>query len=152
MIDTLRAFLGKHLNTVIEEQDDKQAIHLAIATLLMEVARAHANISEPERQAVQKLLETHFAVPPDVSRTITAAAEHEAEQAVSLYPMTSLINRECSQPDKRQIIRMLWDVTFADGHIDSHEEHLVRKVADLLHVPHREFIRAKLQATGGGDD
>jgi uncharacterized tellurite resistance protein B-like protein len=145
MIDTIRAFLGRHLNTVIEQENDGQAIRMAIATLLMEVARVHADISEPERRAVQRLIETHFALPPDVSLTSAAAAEHEAEHATSLYPLTSLINQECSQQDKRQVVRMLWEVSLADSHLDRHEEHIVRRIADLLHVPHREFIRAKLQ-------
>jgi uncharacterized tellurite resistance protein B-like protein len=145
MIDTIRAFLGRHLDTVIEQEDDGQAIRMAIATLLMEVARVHAAISEPERRVVQRLIETHFALPADVSLTIAAAAEHEAEHATSMYPLTSLINRECSQKDKRQVLRMLWEVSLADGHLDRHEEHIIRRIADLLHVPHREFIRAKLQ-------
>jgi uncharacterized tellurite resistance protein B-like protein len=145
MIDTLRAFLGRHLDTVIEQQDDEQALRMAIATLLMEVARAHAGTSESEQRAVQRLIETHFALPPDVSQTIAAAAEHEAEHATSMYPLTSLINRECSQHDKREVIKMLWKVSLADGHIDRHEEHIIRRIADLLHVPHREFIRTRLQ-------
>ena len=145
MIDTIRAFLGRHLDTVIDQEDDGQAIRMAIATLLMEVARVHADISEPERRAVLRLIETHFALPADVSQTIAAAAEHEAEHATSLYPLTSLINRECSQQDKRQVVRMLWEVSLADGHLDRHEEHIIRRIADLLHVPHREFIRSKLQ-------
>jgi uncharacterized tellurite resistance protein B-like protein len=123
---------------------------MAIATLLMEVARAHSTTSEAERQAVQRLIETHFALPKDVSQTIAAAAEHEAERATSLYPLTSMINSECSQQDKRQVVRMLWEVSFADGHLDRHEEHIIRRIADLLHVPHREFIRAKLQVTEEG--
>ena len=152
MIDTIRAFLGRHLDTVIDQGDDGQAIRMAIATLLMEVARAHSATTEAERRAVQRLIETHFALPPDVSQTIAAAAEHEAEHATSLYPLTSMINRECSQQDKRQVVRMLWEVSFADGHLDRHEEHIIRRIADLLHVPHREFIRAKLHVTeeGGG--
>ena len=152
MIDTLRAFLGRHLDTVIEQTDDAQAIRMAIATLLMEVARVHRDISAKERRAVQRLIEAHFALPEDVSQTIAAAAEREAEHATSLYPLTSLLNRECSQQDKRQVVKMLWEVSLADGHLDRHEEHIIRRIADLLHVPHREFIRAKLQVTGDAGD
>jgi uncharacterized tellurite resistance protein B-like protein len=45
-----------------------------------------------------------------------------------------------------EIIERLWQIAFADNHLDKHEEHLVRKVADLLHVPHRDFIAAKKRA------
>ena len=44
---------------------------------------------------------------------------------------------------------MLWRVTCADGHVDKYEEYLVRKIADLLYVPHREYIRMKLEVIDG---
>ena len=119
-----------------------------MATLLMEVARADHHISASERRAVEQIIEKQFSLPPEAVDELAEVAEHEAEQATSLYPMTRLINNECSAADKAQLVKMLWTVTCADGHVDDHESHLVRKVADLLHVPHREFIRAKLQVFG----
>ena len=37
---------------------------------------------------------------------------------------------------------------FADGEVDKYEEHLIRRISDLLHVPHRQFIAAKLRGAG----
>ena len=150
MLETIQTFLEKHLGDAghAAQGNDERALQLAAATLLMEVARADSRVSEAERQAVRRVIEDHFSLAPEVTHEITAAAEHEAEHATSLYPMTRLINDECSAADKVQLIRMLWTVSCTDGRIDAHEEHLVRKVADLLHVPHREFIRAKLQIVG----
>ena len=68
------------------------------------------------------------------------------EEAVSLYEFTNRLNDELTPEDKTGIVEMLWRVAFADGRIDKYEEHLVRKAADLLYVPHRRFIRAKLKA------
>jgi uncharacterized tellurite resistance protein B-like protein len=152
MIATIQAFLTRHLGDAghAVQGDDTRALQLAMATLLMEVARADHHVSVPERRAVEQIIENKFALPPEAVDEIAEVAEHEAEQATSLYPMTRLINDECSAADKVQLIKMLWTVTRADGKIDPHEEHLVRKVADLLHVPHREFIRAKLQVSGEG--
>jgi uncharacterized tellurite resistance protein B-like protein len=150
MIATIQAFLSKHLGDAgnAVQGDDGRALQLAMATLLMEVACADTEITEVERRTVRNLLETQFELSPEITHEIAEAAGHEAELATSLYPMTRLINSECSAADKAQLIQMLWTVTCADGRIDDHEEHLVRKVADLLHVPHREFIRAKLQVVG----
>jgi uncharacterized tellurite resistance protein B-like protein len=144
MLNTIHSFLKKHLASVEEKQDDEQALQLATATLLMEVARADTRVTAEERQAIRRVIEEQFGLAPDATRELTESAEHAAEHATSLYPVTSLINAECSLQDKIQIIRMLWEVTLSDGHKDDHEEHLVRKLARLLHVPHREFIRAKL--------
>jgi len=150
MLETIKTFLDKHLGDAghAVQENDEHALQLATAALLMEVARADSQVSEAERLAVRRVVEKHFSLAPGVTHEIALAAEQEAEQATSLYPMTRLINDECSAADKVQLIRMLWTVTCADGQVDAHEEHLVRKVADLLYVPHREFIRAKLQAVG----
>ncbi len=147
MITKIRNLLVKYTGSVEMAADEgEQALQLATATLLMEVARADSHISDDERQAIRRAIETHYGFSPEKSQQITRAAEHEAEHSTSLYPFTRLIDRECGYQDKLQIIRMLWQVVHADGCTDKHEEHLVRRVADLLHVPHREFIRAKLLA------
>ena len=38
----------------------------------------------------------------------------------------------------------LWRVAYADGDLDKYEERLIRQVADLTHVSHKDFIRLKL--------
>ncbi|MFV1972087.1 MAG: TerB family tellurite resistance protein [Thiohalobacterales bacterium] len=152
MLGTIQAFLDKHLGAAGQavEGNDEYALQFAAATLLMEVARADSGVSEVERRVVRRVIEEHFSLAPDITHEIIKAAEHEAEHATSLYPLTRLINDECSASDKKQVMRMLWKVTCADGVIDAHEEHLVRRIADLLHVPHRDFIRVKLQVVGEG--
>jgi len=150
MLETIHSFLDRHLGTTghAVRDDGERALRLAVATLLMEVARADHHVDESERRTIRQVLEKYFPISDETADEITRAAEHAAEQATSLYPMTRLINDECSATDKTELIGMLWKVTCADGKTDAHEEHLVRKLADLLHVPHHEFIRAKLQVTG----
>jgi uncharacterized tellurite resistance protein B-like protein len=65
---------------------------------------------------------------------------------VSLYDFTSVIHREWNEDQKADLVRELWAVGFADGHLDPREEFLVRKVAGLLHLPHPRFIAAKQDA------
>jgi len=47
---------------------------------------------------------------------------------------------------KLKVIEHLWDVALADNKIDKYEEHMVRKIADLIFVEHKDFINAKLKA------
>ena len=146
MITTIQTFLKKHLRSVDDSQaNSDEALRSATAVLLMEVARADTRISGEERQAIHRLIETYYDIPSGQARELAVSAEQLADDATSLYPFTRLINSECSLGDRISIVRMLWEVTYADGHVDAHEEHLVRKVADLLYVPHREFIRTRLQ-------
>jgi uncharacterized tellurite resistance protein B-like protein len=149
MLTTIQTLLKNYTQTpVAVQQDNEQALRMATAVLLMEVARADHDIKDEEREAVRRIIEDYYSVSPEQAREFAAAAESRAEDATSLFPFTRLIVRECSMEDRIKIVSMLWEVSCADGHIDAHEEHLVRKVADLLYVPHKQFIRTRLQESG----
>jgi uncharacterized tellurite resistance protein B-like protein len=148
MLAVIRTFLRENLfNQADEEPAGEHSLRMAVALLLLDVARADMEISEEERQVARQLLERFFPMSPDEAQALVAAAQRESEQATSLYPFTSLLNRECDMDERARIVEMLWKVSSADGKIDAHEEHLVRKVADLLYVPHARFIQAKLLHT-----
>lgn len=121
---------------------------MATVVLLMEVARADHEIDEAEREVILRIIERQHALSQEEALRVVAAAEEKTVEATSLFPFTSMLNHECSLEDRVAIVSMLWEVTYADGRVDDHEEHLVRRVANLLHVPHREFIRAKLRHSG----
>jgi len=148
MLAAIRTFLREYsLPRTDENPDREQSLRMAVALLLLDVARADLEISVEERRVARQLLEQLFPVSSGQARALVDAAERESEHATSLYPFTSLVNRECDLEERSRIVGMLWKVSCADGKIDAHEEHLVRKVADLLHVPHSRFIQAKLAHT-----
>ncbi|MGY0640578.1 MAG: tellurite resistance TerB family protein, partial [Paraglaciecola chathamensis] len=49
---------------------------------------------------------------------------------------------------RRGIIDGLWKIAYADDVLDPEEEHMIRRVADLLYVSHSQFIQSKLAAAG----
>ena len=122
---------------------------LAVATLLVEIARADFAVDSSERIAIRRMLGAAYGLDPEAAGDLLARAERSAEESVSMYEYTSRLNEELSREDKIGIVEMLWEVAFADGCLDKYEEHLVRKAADLLYVPHRHFIRAKLKTERG---
>ena len=129
-------------------QDPAAPRRLAVATLLVEIARADFEVDSSERAAVRHMLASAYELDPESARLLAEEAERAADESVSLHEFTSRLNEELSPPEKVAIIEMLWQVAFADGRLDKYEEHLVRKAADLLYVPHRRFIRAKLKIEG----
>jgi uncharacterized tellurite resistance protein B-like protein len=148
MITTIQVLLKKYTRTpVVVQEDSEQALRMATAALLLEVARADDDITDDERAVIRRVMENCYAVSPEQARELADAAERQTHAVTSLFPFTRLLTSECSIEDRIRIVRMLWEVSRADGRIDKHEEHLVRKVADLLYVPHSQFIRAKLQQT-----
>jgi uncharacterized tellurite resistance protein B-like protein len=150
MITTIQALLKKYTHIPQDEPFDReQALRMATVALLMEVARADSRVDDEERLVIMGIIERCYSVSGEQALELADAAESHADDLTSLYPLTRLLTSQCSLEERIDIVRLLWEVTFADGHVDIHEEHLVRKVADLLYVPHNQFIRTRLQESGG---
>jgi uncharacterized tellurite resistance protein B-like protein len=124
-------------------------LHLAAAVLLVEVMRADPAIAPAERQAVVAALRGKFGLAEDELARLVELAEATARSANDFFAFTSTINDRFSHPDKVHMVELMWEVAFADGHLDAHENHLISKVAGLLHVTHGEYIAAKLHAKEG---
>jgi uncharacterized tellurite resistance protein B-like protein len=149
MLAAIRDFFRTHVLDEAGRGDPagtEHALRLATAALLVEMTRADHAISAAERAAVEEAVRRVFGLTAEETGELVRLAEQEASEATSLYPFTSLINRHLSHDQKDRVVELLWEVAYADGGLDSHEEHLVRKVAGLIHVPHQAFIRAKLRA------
>lgn len=128
---------------VDEHETDHQ---LATAALLVEVMRADYRIDAVERRAVVDAVARAFELDGEHATELARRAQERSEQATSLYEFTSLVHTHYSEPQKERIVELMWDVALADGDIDKYEEHLIRRVAELLYVPHMHFMRAKHRA------
>ena len=56
------------------------------------------------------------------------------------------MNDLASVEQKRSLLGMMWRVAMADDALSRYEEHVIRKVADLLYLPHSDFMLAKREA------
>jgi uncharacterized tellurite resistance protein B-like protein len=128
---------------------DDDGHNLAVAALLVEVLRADYAVSIPEREAVIAAAGRVLGLGEAESSALVAAAEKEIDKAHDLYQFTSQVNRSFTEAEKVRLLEQLWRVAQADETVHKYEEHLIRRVADLLHVPHSAFIAAKLRANGG---
>ncbi len=121
-------------------------LHLATAVLLVEVMRADAECTGAERRAVLGVLQQRFALAADEQARLLELAEHSAKNAVDFHAFTSTLNEQLSFEDKVQVVEAMWAVAYTDGQLSAHENHVLWRVADLLHVPHGAYINAKLRA------
>ena len=135
--------------SAVEERE--HGYHVATAALLVEMMRADYEVQPEEREAVLRALAAAFDdLSPEETRDLLARAEERADDATSLYEFTQHINRRLDHEQKAHVVELLWRVAYADGDLDKYEEHLVRRIADLIHVPHSVFIRMKHKARGEG--
>ena len=150
MIRTFRRLFESTIATAsrapaVEERE--HGYHVATAALLVEMMRADSAVEPAERDAVLRALAATFDdLTPEETVDLLARAEERADDATSLYEFTRIVSRQLDHEQKAHVVELLWRVAYADGDLDKYEEHLVRRIADLIHVPHSVFIRMKHQA------
>ena len=122
------------------------AFRLACAVLLVEVMRADPAIPPAEREAVLGALRRRFTLGDGELHELVALAEQASRSASDFHQFTSQLNDELDAPAKAAVVETMWQVAYADGTVDAHENHVISRIAGLLHVTHGEYIAAKLRA------
>lgn len=130
----------------VEAAQTAQRIQLATAVLLVEVLRAEPMLEAAERSAVLHALHARFQLPDDALSELMALAQDTAKTAYDYQHFTGLLNDHFTQAEKIEVVEAMWQVAYADAHLDANENHVISKVAGLLHVTHGEYIAAKMRA------
>ena len=129
-----------------QEQKDTEIINNACAALLIETALADKVFNEEELISMKQTLNKVYKVDEKDIEDLINESKKKVSESTSLYEYTRLINDLCDYEDKIRLISNLWSIAFADKHLDKYEEYLIRKISDLLHVSHKDFIQQKLLA------
>jgi len=147
MLSAIKAFFDQYLlpESVPDQDSVDSRLKVATVALLLETARADFNVQEQELQAVAMHAQQFFELEHIETQQLVELAEQEIVNATSYYGFTSLINSEFSTNDKIRIVELMWQIAYADEELEKYEEALIRKIADLLYVPHNAFISAKLR-------
>ena len=150
MFKSIKGFFERQMHSCIETPSDVKtySIELAAAVLMLEISLADSTFQEVERSVIENAMQDIFHLSEDETQSLIALAEQELDHAISLYNFTKLINKTLSRKERVKIIELLWKVAFADAVLDKYEEYFVRKIADLLHVSHKDYIKAKHKASG----
>ena len=117
--------------------------HMAAAALFIEVLKSDYEHRDEEWTAIETALHDLFGLSSDEIAQITSLAEEEVHNATSLQGFTRCVNELYTNEEKVKIVEMLWRVALADGVIDKHENHIMRKIGALLYIPHKDYVRAK---------
>ncbi len=124
----------------------EEAIRMATAVLMIDVARADHVFDETEFDSVLQLIESHFNISPEAAVEIFNDASEEAEDLTSLHDFTQLLHSNLDEAEKSRIVALLWRIAYADGRLDKYEDSLVLKISDLLHVSRGRVMRLKHDA------
>ena len=148
MLDQLKKLFAAPASENQEPQNHQLAV--AATALMVQLSRADHNEDERELQTIVDCAVKAHQVTRDEAEAILQDALDHADDATSMYEFTGQINEHLDQNAKQSLLESIWRVAFADGRIDKYEEHLIRRMADLLHLNHREYMQARHRAESSG--
>jgi len=146
MLNKLNDFLSSIIVPTGGESRPEHTLQLATAVLLIEVMQSDADSTEDEQATVLKTLKERFYLSDAEVAQLSELGHRTAKAANDLHQFTSLINRELELVEKVRIVEHMWQVAYADRQISAHENHLMRRIADLLHISHGDYVAAKMRA------
>jgi len=146
MLASLKDLIVNHLSSDEDDEKREHTLQMATAALLLEICRSDSDIQQKELLHVQQRLQDHFNLTEAETSALIDRAGSEVDNSVSLYEFTRPVNKNLSREERVHIVELLWEVAFVDGVLDKYEEFYVRKIADLLYVSQKDYIRTKHRA------
>ena len=116
---------------------------LALATLLVRVARSDNDYARQERQQIDRILGHRYDLTPEAAAQLRAEAEAVEAEAPDTVRFTRAIKTAVPYEDHERVIESLWAVVLADGVRDSAENAQLRLMANLLGVNDRDSALAR---------
>jgi uncharacterized tellurite resistance protein B-like protein len=148
VIESIKSFFENKLTKKEEEEAPSSAmsrVDLTCAALLVEVMNSDHELDEREHQEFMAVLQQSYNIAESDLEELTQLAKDEAFEATSLYEFTKLINDSYDYEQKVGLIENMWRIAFSDKRLDKYEDHLIRKVSELIYVSHSDFIKTKLK-------
>lgn len=133
-------YLGKDTESAIPLE---RRLQMASAALMVEMLHVDDQVTTEEDEKLRQLLTQRFMLESSEIESLIDLAHNEKHEATDYYEFTSLLNSHYTQQQKIDLVEDLWQLAYADHQLDKYEEHLLRRLADLLHVPHQDYIRTK---------
>ena len=145
MIEAIQNFFKTRIEAKESDEEKETAARVAAAALLFEAAMSDYQLDDVERQTIKDLITEQFNLDRADAMTLIALAESQAKEATGLHGFTTLINQNWSETERVNLMEKMWRVVYADGRLDDHELHLMRKIQRLLHIPQVDYVAGKLR-------
>lgn len=134
MIDRIFSLLKGDMKAARAETSRPNGLQVAVGALLVEAARRDDVFNADEQDAIKRLLAERFNLSEASTLELFDAAEDASARAGQLFGFTSKVVKEMDEAERIHVIEMLWEVAYADGVLDAHEDAVIRRVAGLVYV------------------
>jgi uncharacterized tellurite resistance protein B-like protein len=121
-------------------------LQLSAAALMVSVLRADRHSRQDEHRVLERAIGRVLGVGPDVSARVIRFAEETLADQVPFRNFVRLLDQGCTAEEKRHVLESLWRIAYADAELETHEEYLIRKVSEHLHLSKADLVETKIRA------
>lgn len=130
-------------NSEINSVDDTLISYLV--SLFVEVSRVDYKIDEKEINSIIEILAKEFNFNLDLIKEKLNIVR-TSERLIGYHPITKYLNENFDINFKKKVVLGLWKIAFINNDLDKYEDHLVRKVSDLLYINHADNMLLRNKA------
>lgn len=116
-----------------------------LVSLFVEVSRVDYKIDEKEINSIIEILAKEFNFNLDLIKEKLNIVR-TSERLIGYHPITKYLNENFDINFKKKVVLGLWKIAFVNNDLDKYEDHLVRKVSDLLYINHADNMLLRNKA------
>lgn len=135
-------FLRRLTEPEPDQLDDGDA-RLALAALLVRIARTDGAYDQSEIDRIDRVLSQRYGLGPFEVSKLRGEAEALEKEAPDTVRFTRAIKDAVAHEDRSLVVEVLWDIVLADGVRDHEEDAMMRLVAPMLGINDRESALAR---------
>ena len=127
--------------------EDKEHINIknSATILLLSVANADYNIEKEEIKLIKEIIQDFFSIDTKEAYKIVEQAIVDFKKSTSLFEYDQILNEHFTYQDKVDFIFCIFELAYVDKELHFMEQHLIKKIADILNVEHQDLIKTKLE-------
>ena len=125
------------------EKEKPKNLKLIALCLAFEVANADNDIDVRERDMILEKIKESIDLSVLTEKEIFNVIQEESEKRVSFYDIINDINQNLDKKEKIGILKMLWEIAYADKVLDVDEERIIRRSAEMLGIKPSIVLQTK---------
>ncbi len=126
-----------------EKKEQPKNLKLIALCLVYEVANADNDIDIREKDLILEKIKESVDVSVLTEKEIFDVIQEESQKRVSFYDIIHDINKNLDKKDKIDILKMLWEIAYADKVLDVDEERIIRRSAEMLGIKPSIVLQTK---------
>src|SRR5262245_52577694 len=143
MFASLKNFIATLVEDASLQKFEDKDCQLATAALLTRVATIDSDMSEARLEKLHAVLKSRFGLDDLATAQLIRDAAAADRSAVDLYHFTRPLNNVLDNEGRQRIVKMIWQVVYADERVNEFESNIIWRTADLLGVSSRQRIELR---------